>query len=122
MRNLKLLLVDDEEEFASALAERLRLRGIDVLAVFKGEDALRRVEDDPPDMVLLDVWMPGLGGMELLKILRQRHPGIPVILLTGQGGADEGIGSGAGETTEFLMKPIDINDLMAKIRNTLRPG
>src|SRR5512137_2450725 len=83
MERWKVLLVDDEPEFALTLAERLRLRGMDAGTAASGEEALRLVESDPPHVVVLDVMMPGLGGMEVLARIKVRYPGIQVVLLTG---------------------------------------
>ena len=120
MSGLKVLLVDDEEEFVSALAERLRLRGFDVETAGRGEDALRVMETRLPDVVVMDLMMPGLGGMETLRRIKAKHSGLGVILLTGHGGAkegEEGVRSGA---FDYLMKPLNIGELIDKIREAAR--
>ncbi|HOI94332.1 MAG TPA: response regulator [Syntrophobacter fumaroxidans] len=122
MKQWKLLLVDDEEEFASTLAERLRLRGVDVRTVFRGEDALPAIREERPDLVLLDVLMPGVGGMELLRRLRIECPSLPVILLTGQGISEEELRIGALHGAVFLMKPLSIDELMKTIGGILDTG
>lgn len=122
MKQWKLLLVDDEEEFASTLAERLRLRGVDVRTVFRGEDALPAIREERPDLVLLDVLMPGVGGMELLRRLRIECPSLPVILLTGQGISEEDLRIGALHGAVFLMKPLSIDELMKTIGGILDTG
>jgi len=122
MKQWKLLLVDDEEEFASTLAERLRLRGVDVRTVFRGEDALPAIRQERPDLVLLDVLMPGVGGMELLGRLRIECPSLPVILLTGQGISEEELRIGALHGAVFLMKPLSIDELMKTIGGILDTG
>ena len=66
----KVLIVDDEVEFASALAERLALRNYDVKAVNHAEDAITAAQSEPPDVVLLDLRMPGIGGLEVLKAIK----------------------------------------------------
>ncbi len=115
-----MLLVDDEVEFVSTLAERLILRGFDVQTEFGGEGALRRMESDTPQVVVLDRMMPGMGGMEVLEFIKTHYPGVPVILLTGQGPTDkgmEGIRSGA---FDFLMKPVSIQELIEKIGRAVK--
>jgi len=114
MKELKVLLIDDEEEFTSALAERLNLRGVRADTSSSGEDALKKIEADPPHVVLLDLLMPGLGGKELLGRIKAAHPGIAVILLTGHGppGADEA----ACDPCDYLIKPVNIDELVWKIR------
>lgn len=115
MKDLKLLLVDDEEEFVSALAERLQLRGIETITASNGEEALARVEEDLPHVVVLDVMMPGLGGVQILEQIKTSHPEIEVILLTGQvlpDGEDEGMRHGA---FACLIKPLSVEELIQKI-------
>lgn len=115
MSQAKVLLVDDEVEFGSALAERLRLRDYDIKAVSQAEDALSSVRSDPPDIVILDFRMPGMDGIEVLKIIKQIDPSIEVIMLTGLADTyslEEGMRSGA---FEFIVKPVDIGELITKI-------
>lgn len=115
MKNLKILLVDDEEEFVTTLAERLQLRGIQAQATTDGEDALRLVKSDEPDMIVLDVMMPGISGLEVLKRIKAQNLQIPVILLTGRGDtkeADEGMRLGA---FDYLVKPVNIEELIKKM-------
>lgn len=70
MEQRKVLLVDDEAEFVSALSERLMLRGLDARTASSGEEAFRLVENDPPQVVVLDVMMPGLGGLKSCSTLK----------------------------------------------------
>jgi len=109
------LLVDDEEEFVSTLAERLRLRGIDTLVATDGERALEFVESHRPRVVVLDIMMPGLGGLDLLPIIRQRHPGVEVILLTGRGSTREGLQGMSLGAFDFLLKPVKIEELIPRM-------
>ena len=118
-KELKVLLVDDEEEFVAALAERLTLRGFRVTTAFTGADALRLVEADLPEVVVLDLMMPGMGGMEVLQRIRLKAPEIPVILLTGHGSeqqAAKGMQLGA---FDYLAKPLHIDDLIQKMREAV---
>jgi DNA-binding response OmpR family regulator len=112
MEEIKVLLVDDEEEFTSALAERLNMRGIRTLTSAGGEEALRMMESDPPHVVLLDVMMPGLGGKEIFDRIRLKHPDISVIFLSGQGMPEIG-----QECEDYLIKPVNIDELIRKIRS-----
>lgn len=121
MEKFKVLLVDDEVEFVSALAERFALRGLEARTAFNGNEAMRLIEEDAPQAVVLDLMMPGLGGKETLQLIRSRYPEIKVILLTGHGStqdAEEGIRLGA---YDYLAKPINIEELLAKIREALKP-
>jgi DNA-binding response OmpR family regulator len=116
MEEPRVLLVDDEEEFATTLAERLELRGFQVSTANDGEEALRLVREVPPQVMVLDVKMPGLGGMEVLKQMRSDYPTIPVILLTGLGSTRDGIEGMQLGAFDYLMKPIEIEALIDKIR------
>ena len=111
MKKMRVLLVDDETEFVSALAERLHLRGYDTQTATSGEEALGKINSTPPDVVLLDMLMPGMNGLEVLKRIKRDHPQVQVILLTGRGSWDgiQGIREGA---YDWLMKPIQIEELM----------
>ncbi len=117
MEKISVLLVDDEEEFTSALAERLNLRGIPTRACSNGEDALKLIAEAPPRVVLLDLMMPGVGGREILAMIRTRHPQVSVILLTGHGCvAPEGEPFDA-ELCDLLVKPVNIDELIRRIRS-----
>ncbi|MBC7360046.1 MAG: response regulator [Desulfacinum sp.] len=116
MEGLRVLLVDDEVEFVSTLAERLEIRGMEVLVASDGEEALRRVEQEPLDVVVLDVRMPGLGGLDVLKRIKEMKPDLPVILLTGHSATRDGIEGMRLGAFDYLMKPLDIETLMAKMK------
>jgi DNA-binding response OmpR family regulator len=116
MENWKVLLVDDEYEFVSTLAERMGLRGIDAATAGDGEEGLRMVEEVHPQIVVLDLMMPGMSGVEVLQQIKARHPEIRVILLTGHGSTREGIEGMRLGADDYLMKPINIDDLIEKMR------
>lgn len=115
MEQWKVLLVDDEAEFVSALAERLMLRGLDARTASSGEEAFRLVENDPPQVVVLDVMMPGLGGIEVLQHLKRHHPGIQIVLLTGMTGTLENDEARRLGAFECLTKPLNIDELIKVI-------
>ncbi|MCG6958251.1 MAG: response regulator [Gemmatimonadetes bacterium] len=114
---LRVLIVDDEEELVSALVERLQLRGFDARGVTTGAEALADLETTACDVVVLDVKMPGLGGLEVIKRIKRERPELEVVLLTGlgsSGSVEEGMEAGA---FEFLMKPVKIDDLARILRS-----
>jgi len=115
MAQTKVLLVDDEKEFASALAERLQLRNYEVKSASNALEALGIVNSFLPDVVLLDLKIPGMDGIETLKAIKKFDSAIEVIMLTGHGdtrSVEEGMKSGA---FEYIMKPVDIGELTIKI-------
>jgi DNA-binding NtrC family response regulator len=117
MDALRVLIVDDEAELVSALEERLQLRGFHARGVTTGADALAFLESEPCDVVLLDVKMPGLGGLEVIRRIKKERPAIEVILLTGHGssmGVEQGMEAGA---FDYLMKPVKIDDLTRILRS-----
>ena len=111
MEKMRVLLVDDEREFVSALAERLNLRGFDADTATSGEEALEKIAASPPQVVLLDMLMPGMSGLEVLQRIKKDHPEVKVILLTGRGSWD-GIQGEREGAYDCLMKPIQIEELM----------
>lgn len=115
------LLVDDDEEFVTALGERLCMRGIQAETVFSGEEALRRISTDPPDVVVLDVVLPGIGGLEVLKRVKKEHPHIEIVLLTGRGTIQPSMENwmrlGAASC---LTKPTSIEALIVEILDVLK--
>ena len=119
MDELKVLVVDDEEELVSTLGERLMLRGIEADGVVTGADAVRRVGEKDFDVVILDVKMPRMGGLEVMKKIKEIRPRLKVILLTGRGSEKEseiGLEQGA---FAYLVKPIDIEDLIGKMKEAV---
>ena len=107
----KVLLVDDEREFVHTLSERLRARSMQPAIAYDGEEALKMVEADQPDVMILDLRMPGIDGMEVLRRVKQKHPGTEVIILTGHGSdSEERLAADLGAFA-YLRKPVDIEVL-----------
>lgn len=106
------LLVDDEAEFAATLAERLKLRHFAASVALDGESALKRLETEHFDLVLLDVMLPGMHGIEVLRRMRALRPDLSVILLTGQAGARDGIEGMKEGAKGYLTKPVDLHELL----------
>ncbi|MGA7144125.1 MAG: response regulator [Desulfobacterales bacterium] len=120
MEPMKILLVDDEQEFVTTLAERLELRNMKVMIAMSGESALGFVETDPPQVVVLDVMMPGLGGLEVLEKIKAMNSRIQVILLTGHGATKDGIRGMQLGAFDYLIKPIDIDELIKKLNEAVK--
>lgn len=120
MDRIKILLVDDEKEFVTTLAERLELRNMNVSIAMDGEAALDFVESDPPQVVVLDVMMPGLSGLEVLETIKAMDSKIQVILLTGHGATKDGIRGMQLGAFDYLIKPIDIDELIEKLNEAVK--
>jgi len=114
-RKARVLLVDDEREFATTLAERLRLRGYDASAAFSAEEATAAVAASAPDVVLLDLNLPGVRGVELLLTLRQLLPHGEIILLSGHLDLAEKIEGVRLDAFGLLLKPVVMAELTAMI-------
>ena len=112
MDPLRVLIVDDEAELVSALEERLNLRGFQASGVTTGAEALSLLAETPFDVVLLDLKMPGLGGLEVIKKIKADQPGLRVILLTGWGSEEDAEKGKELGACDYLMKPVKISDLV----------
>ena len=114
------LLVDDEAEFVETLVKRLRKRKVNTAAVGSGEEALEILKEMPVDVVVLDVKMPGMDGIETLRKIKKINPLIEVIMLTGHANMEvaiEGMELGA---FDYLMKPMDIDELLYKLQDAYK--
>ena len=112
----KLLLVDDERQFVQTLSDRLRLREIGSVVAFDGESALEIIKEEEPDVMVLDLRMPGIDGLEVLKRVKQTKPHVEIIILTGQGSeADRKLCMELG-AFEYLEKPVDMSILSEVVR------
>ncbi len=115
MSEVKILLVDDEEEFVNTLSERIKMRELAPSIAYNGEEALRIVKDEIPDVVVLDLRMPGIDGLEVLERLKKNYPKVQVIVLTGHGSEeDERISKKLG-AYDYLQKPVSIDKLVGTI-------
>ncbi|PIE69941.1 MAG: two-component system response regulator [Deltaproteobacteria bacterium] len=112
---IKILLVDDERDFIDALAKRLTLRDFDVTAVYSGEEALDVFGKRIFDIVLLDVKLPGMSGIDVLKQMKAAHPLVQVLMLTGHATVENAIKGMKCGAYDYLMKPVEIKALEAKL-------
>ena len=112
----KVLLVDDEAPFVETITKRLTKRNLDVSAALSGEDALSALaSSDQIEVVILDVKMPGMDGIETLQAIRKKYPLVEVIMLTGHATVESAIGGMKKGAFDYLMKPCDMDMLMAKV-------
>jgi ActR/RegA family two-component response regulator len=112
---IRVLLIDDEERFVLNLAKLLRGRGFEVATACDGPSGVAAAEKGV-DVVVLDVKMPGMGGIETLQRIKERSPEAEVLMLTGHADVETGIDAMREGALDYLMKPCDIDDLVAKIR------
>ena len=114
-----ILLVDDDAPFRQVLRGELSRMGFEVTAVGSGEDALSKVAEIEPDVVLLDLRLPGLGGLEVLKGIRDRSMSSDVIMLTGHGSIDTAIEAVKMGAFDYVSKPCPLEELEVRIRRAL---
>jgi DNA-binding NtrC family response regulator len=113
--DVKVLLVDDEREFVETLSERMEARGLKVARAYSGDECLERIPEEKPDVVILDVLMPGKDGIETLREIKQKYPLIEVMMLTGHGTIETAIDGLKLGAYDYLMKPTETADLVSKI-------
>jgi len=116
MNSVQVLIVDDEEDFATAIAERLSKRGFRASAVFSGHEALRAIRETEYDAVVLDLKMPGIDGLQTLQEIRKIDPDVQILVLTGHGTVSAGIGGMQLGAADFLQKPLAIEALSNSIQ------
>jgi DNA-binding response OmpR family regulator len=112
---LKVLLIDDEPQFVEVLAERLEARGFSVQTALTGDEGLAKLQEQEADVVILDVQMPGMDGVETLREIKRIKPLVEVIMLTGHATIESGIQGLKLGAYDYLMKPTDTEDLVAKM-------
>jgi C4-dicarboxylate-specific signal transduction histidine kinase len=112
---VRVLVVDDERDFTNLLSERLRTRGMEVRTAYDGQEALEVARAFEPEVVILDISMPGMSGLETMDILRAEKPAPEVILLTADTTLDTAVAGMKGGARDYLTKPTDIDTLVAAI-------
>lgn len=116
MLSTHVLLVDDEVPFVDTMTRRLSKRNLTILAAHSGSEALDVLKRKPVDVVILDVKMPGMDGIETLREIKKAHPLVEVIMLTGHATIETGIEGMKLGAFDYLMKPCDIEVLLAKVQ------
>ena len=120
MNGYKVLLVDDEVEYLETLVKRMRKRELDAKGLGSAEEAFEWLKQNPVDVVVLDVRMPGMDGIQALRELKRQYPLVEVIMLTGHASIEvaiEGMELGA---FDYLMMPMDFDELLYKIQDALK--
>ncbi len=120
MGKTRVLVIDDEESMRYFLTRSLARRGYEVEAAATGEEGLSLLEADPPEIVLLDLLLPGLSGLEVLDRIRETRPGTVVLLMTGYGTVDRALDAMRRGAADFVTKPVTGEEIAAKIEEALR--
>lgn len=115
MKEMKVLLVDDEEEFVKTLAERIEMRNLKSDVALSGESALEIINENLPDVMVLDLKMPGIDGLEVLRRTKKVYPGVQIIMLTAHGSKKDEQEARRLGVFEYLKKPVDLETLMRTI-------
>ncbi len=116
MEKFQVLIVDDELDFLETIVKRLRARNIEVSGVESGYLALEALDSRNPDVIILDVKMPGMDGIETLREIKKKKPLTEVIMLTGHASVESGIQGMQLGAFDYLMKPIALDELLEKVR------
>ena len=120
MNSFRVLLVDDEEEFRRTVIKRLKKRDVEAMGVGNGEEALRMLEQNPADVVVLDVKMPGMDGIQTLREIKRRFPLMEVVMLTGHASMEVAVDGMESGAFDYLMKPVDIDELLYKLQDAFQ--
>lgn len=113
------LIVDDESTIIDSLEGILSDDGFEVIHAFNGYEALKKIDSHSPDIVLLDIWMPGMDGIDTLKEIKQHHPNLPVVMITGHGSIESAVDATKSGAFDFLEKPLSIDKVILTINNAL---
>ena len=116
MDRIKVILVDDEEEYVTTLSERMNIRGMETHIALDGEKALEMVKAQPFDVMVLDLKMPGIDGLTVLKSLKKSHPNINVIIITGHGSYKERDSAYRHGAFMYMQKPVNLDELTDHIK------
>jgi len=109
---INLLFVDDEERFLESMGKLLAAREFNVIAVNRGEKAIETARNNPVDIALVDLKMPGINGEETLKALKKEHPWMEIVILTGHGSIDSAVDCTQKGAHSYLLKPCDLDQLL----------
>ena len=117
---INLLFADDEEKFLEAMTKRLEARDFNVIAVTRGDKALEAARNNPVDIALLDLRMPGMQGEETLKALKQEHSWMEIVILTGHGNIDSAVECTKMGAHSYLQKPCDLDQLLDVLKEAYK--
>jgi DNA-binding NtrC family response regulator len=116
MEAFRVLVVDDEPDFLETLVKRLKRRKVDASGVSSGLEAMQLLEQEHFDVVILDIRMPGMDGLETLREMKRKRPLMEVILLTGHASVESGMQGMQLGAFDYVMKPAELEDILEKVR------
>ena len=116
----RILIVDDEKNIVSSLTSILADEGYEVSIAGDGVEALELIQKDPPDLVILDIWLPGMDGIEVLKTLKSYNLGVEVLIMSGHGTIDTAIKATKLGAQDFIEKPFSLDRITESIKNILQ--
>jgi two-component system, OmpR family, response regulator len=116
MEKFRILIVDDEQDFLETIIKRLKTRGIEVTGAESGYKALEFLDGHDVDVIILDVKMPGMDGIETLREIKKKKPLVEVIMLTGHASVESGIQGMQLGAFDYVMKPVALDELLEKVR------
>ena len=120
MAKERILIVDDEKNIVTSLQDILSDEGYEVVTASEGLGALELIQADPPDLILLDIWIPGMDGIEVLKVIKTYHPDIEVLVMSGHGTIDTAVQATKLGARDFIEKPFSLDELVESIENALK--
>jgi DNA-binding NtrC family response regulator len=118
---ISILLVDDDPQIQKLFVQFLRSKNIDVVSAISGEEALKSLENSIPDMILLDLSLPGISGLECLEKIKKDHPVIPVVIVTGYAELSTAVKAMKLGSRDYIEKPVDLEDLYRVIKTIVQP-
>jgi DNA-binding NtrC family response regulator len=119
-RLINLLIVDDEEQFLNSISKRLSVRGFNVIAVDRGEKAIAAAKNNPIDIALVDLKMPGINGEETLKALKKEYKWMEIVILTGHGSVESAVECTQSGAYSYLQKPCELDTLLEVLVNAYK--
>ena len=120
MTRARILVVEDDPAISVGLREKFRLEGYEVLEAEDGEQARDLLAEDPPDVVILDIMLPKLDGLTVLRWLRKKYPTLPVLIISAKGSEDEKVSGLRAGADDYLAKPFGLRELVARVEALLR--
>ena len=114
-----IMIVDDEPSILKSLSGLLLDEDFEIITASNGYEALKIIDEESPDLVLLDIWMPGIDGIETLKEIKKMSPNLPVVMITGHGSIESAVEATKSGAFDFLEKPLSIDKVMVTINNAL---